>query len=74
MGENTTFLFANPSFLEGASRVLDMGGTLQQYNSSLNSDQADSIAMQRDFAAVNEDMKNAGVIARVEAKASKNNG
>lgn len=53
MSEIATFLFARPSFLEGLSRVLDLGATLQEYNSSLNPEQADVIAQQMDWQAVN---------------------
>lgn len=53
MSEIATFLFARPSFLEGLSRVLDLGATLQEYNSSLNPEQADAIAQQMDWQAVN---------------------
>ena len=57
MSELATFLFARPSFWEGASRVLDLGATLQEYNSSLNFDQADKIAQQMDWEAVNQAWK-----------------
>lgn len=54
MSELTTFLFARPSFWEGASRILDLGATLQEYNTSLNPEQADAIAQQMDWQAVNQ--------------------
>jgi len=34
MSNNSTFLFARPSFLEGVARVMDLGGTMQVYNNS----------------------------------------
>ena len=55
MGEFSTFLFAQPSFLEGAARVLDLGGMLQEYNTSLTPEEADSIALNADIEAINND-------------------
>lgn len=50
------FLFARPSFLEGIARTLDMGGTLQEYNSSVSSEQADALALGADWRVVGEDL------------------
>lgn len=55
MGD-TTFLFSNPSFLEGLSRAIDLGATLDEYNSSLTPDQADLIAIRNDWEAIGEDI------------------
>jgi len=41
MSNNSTFLFARPSFLEGVARVMDLGGTLQVYNNSKTEKEAD---------------------------------
>lgn len=59
MSNKSTFLFARPSFIEGAARVLDMGGTLQIYNESKTADEADRKAMKKDWEAVGEDVVNA---------------
>jgi len=50
--DHATTLFANPNFLRGAARVLDMGGTLSVYNDSQNAKDADSRAMSSDWNAV----------------------
>ena len=34
MSYYSSFLFAEPSFLEGMARVVDFGGTLNEYNRS----------------------------------------
>ena len=56
---STTFLFSTPSALEGAARLLDLGGTLQMYNSALSGQQADSLAIASDWAAVGGDILSA---------------
>ena len=48
------FLFARPSSLSGVARILDFGGTFDQYNVSANDDEADAKAMYADFAAVGD--------------------
>jgi hypothetical protein len=53
----TDSLFARPSFVSGAARVLDMGGTFDEYNSSETSDEADARALWGDWAVVGEDMR-----------------
>lgn len=64
MGELSTFLFARPSFIEGMARVIDLGGTLQEYNVSASPEQADEIAQNMDVRAVNADFRAAlGVLA-----------
>ena len=50
-------LFAEPSFVEGMSRVLDLGGTLQEYNTSETENKADIEALGSDWRAVGEDLK-----------------
>ena len=51
------FLFARPSFIGGASRVLDLFGTLQEYNKSLTPEIADQRAMFSDFGAIGADLE-----------------
>ena len=51
------FLFARPSFLGGASRVLDLFGTLQEYNRSPTPEIADQRAMLNDIRAIGADFK-----------------
>ncbi len=53
------FLFSNPSFLSGMSCVLDLGGTLNEYNVSATNEQADSLAIRSDWAVVGADIMEA---------------
>ena len=50
-------LFARPSFAEGAGRLLDMGATMQRYNTSKTEAQADIDAIRNDWRAVGEDFR-----------------
>ena len=50
-------LFAEPSFIEGMSRVIDLGGTLQEYNTSETENKADMEALRSDWRAVGDDLK-----------------
>ena len=59
MGRCYAFINARPSFIEGFARVLDLGGTLTEYNQSLNGEQADSIALTMDWCAIGEDFREA---------------
>jgi len=61
----TTFLFANPSFLHGVARALDLGNTLTQHNKSLSPEDADVTALRADVQAVGRDLHAAA--ARVVA-------
>ena len=54
MSPLSSFLFAEPSFVEGMSRVLDLGGTLNVYNVSPTGKQADSRALYADWRAVGQ--------------------
>ena len=51
-----TRLFATPSFWEGMSRVLDLAGNMQVYNSSPTEAEADYKALLSDWEAVGEDI------------------
>ena len=50
------FLFAEPSFIEGMARVLDLGNTLNVYNESFSGEIADSTAISMDWAMVGKDI------------------
>ncbi|MBI2459265.1 MAG: hypothetical protein HYV53_01795 [Parcubacteria group bacterium] len=56
MSYNSTFLFARPSFVEGMARVIDLGSTMQIYNSSKSEKEADVKALKKDWEAVGEDV------------------
>lgn len=50
-------LFANPSFVEGMSRILDIGNTLREYNESETEQGADIDALKNDWRAVGDDLR-----------------
>ena len=50
------FLFARPSTLEGVASILDLFGTLRDYNYSRNVVEADERALYNDFVAVGQDL------------------
>ena len=52
----TTFLYAEPSFVEGVARALDLGNTLNTYNAAPSGEQADMLAMEADWLAIREDL------------------
>jgi len=51
-------LFATPSFTQGFSRILDLGGTVNEFefNVSLTPEEADRAALWSDWCAVGDDM------------------
>ncbi len=59
MTDYSMFLFAQPSFLEGVARVGDIGGTLNEYNSSIDPAQADRLALRADIEALRQDVSTA---------------
>lgn len=59
-------LFAKPSFLEGLARCIDLGATLDEYNSTLTQHQADLIALRADWETIGEDIAKA--ISQEETK------
>ncbi len=52
----STFLFTEPSIVEGVSRLMDIGATMQDYNSSKTENEADFKALRNDWKAVGEDL------------------
>jgi hypothetical protein len=68
MSELSTFLFARPSFAEGIARLLDFGGTLNEYNYSPTEECADSFALWADNTAVGNDVRSAWLDELVKAK------
>jgi hypothetical protein len=72
MGQFSFFLFARPSFVEGAARVLDIGDTLNHYNTSPTEADADYNALFADWCAVGSDLGAAmGRIAGEQANQGK---
>ena len=50
------FLFATPSFISGAARVLDLYGTYDVYNASFTECEADYKALFSDWRIVGQDI------------------
>ena len=51
------FLFATPSFSMGLAAVLDVGGTLVEYNSSRTPVEADRRAIRSDWETIGNDIR-----------------
>jgi hypothetical protein len=51
-----SYLYASPSFLSGAARLLDFGNTYDTYNQTVTGSQADSLGLLWDWAAVGDDL------------------
>lgn len=63
----SSFLFAQPSFFEGMSRMLDFLCTLPEYNYSSSNENADGIALTNDWLAIYDDFESAfRIIAKRE--------
>ena len=56
MSDFSSFLFARPSLIEGAGRILDFGDTLTEYNRSPTGEIADYIALATDWKQVGGDL------------------
>ena len=54
----TDFLFAQPSWLSGAARTLDLAGQFDEYNESLSEELADTRAVFLDWRIVGETLLN----------------
>ena len=54
---NEYFLFANPNFISGMARVLDIGSTLTEFNSTFYPEVADYYAIKSDWINVGSDIK-----------------
>ncbi len=62
----TDFLSAKPSPLFGLARILDFGGTFDEYNGSENEAEADAKAMYADWAAVGDSLRSS--MAKMDAE------
>jgi len=56
MSALSSFLFANPSLIDGAGRLLDFWGTYDAYNISRSPAEADAKALYADWRSVGEDL------------------
>ena len=57
MGISTDFLYARPSFIEGMARIMDVTGSLNEYNHAQDGQEADTIAIWSDWAMIGQDMR-----------------
>lgn len=58
MNEDYGFcLYVNPSFWEGVARLVDITGSLNEYNYSGSPNEADCRAIASDWEAVGSDMR-----------------
>jgi len=57
MFDFTSFLYARPSFIGGVSRVVDLGSTLNEYNSTFIPAVADYYALKSDWLMVGSDIQ-----------------
>ena len=57
--EDTGFLFASPSWLQGVASAMDLGGTLLEYNVSKTPQEADIRAIASDWAITGKDIQKA---------------
>ena len=55
-GQDTGFLFAAPSFLQGFASAIDLSGTLVEYNVSTTIQDADLRAIASDWAVIGKDI------------------
>ena len=51
------FLFARHNLLSGMARILDFGGTINDYNISPSGEIADQRALYEDWKAIGDDMR-----------------
>jgi len=67
------FLFAQPSYLSGAARILDIFGVFDSYNERPNPEEADAQAMYADWRITGQDIIDAVAAfdAEVEPETSK---
>lgn len=63
MGDRSTFLFARPSFAEGAARLVDWAGALDVYARWDDPDEADAAAISADWGAVRDELSDAAQTA-----------
>ncbi len=69
--EFTGLLYAQPSFIAGVARTLDLGGTFDSYNESPSAVEADQLALSSDWYAIGADLLD--VVTRFAAKTAGRN-
>jgi hypothetical protein len=64
-------LFAQPSFLSGTARLVDLGGVFDKYNRSKTEEQADGRALASDWLSIGGDLQTALQRMRHELQSSR---
>lgn len=59
MNQLSGYLYANPSFLEGVARLMDISGSLSEYNIARTPEEADMLALWADWQVVGDDLRQA---------------
>lgn len=57
--DESTLLFAKPSFVRGMGRAIDLGATRDVYNDSKSPKEADTKALRTDWVATGKDIRKA---------------
>lgn len=55
----TGFLFATPSMIAGAARLLDLWGVFDHYNTADSEEEADALAVYSDWRIIGQDLRDA---------------
>lgn len=61
------YLFAQPSFLSGMGRVMDLGGVFDDYNTSETEAEAEERGLRSDWLAVGRDIADAMAAADAQS-------
>jgi len=64
----STFLFANPSWIEGIGRLVDFANALTEYNRTGSPEDPDARAIAQDWLAVGDDLRRAMASVSADAK------
>lgn len=56
---NSSSLYTDPSFFKGMARVVDLFGSLDEYNYKTTEAEADNEALKRDWFIIGKDLFNA---------------
>jgi hypothetical protein len=68
---SSTYLVADPSFLTGIARTLDLWGSLDSYNVSRTPQQADALALRSDWKIVGREIGTAAKSQRATVGAKR---
>lgn len=63
MSKRSSFMFALPSFWEGIARTFDLAGSYDEYNGLWEGSASDAAALNQDWWAVGDDLRDAIAVA-----------